>query len=126
MLNIKNTTVWVTGLVCVGIFPQVSIVLGQDSMTTDASTISPATHTKFRQARPYSPYAGRSYPTRPLFGDQHLHTSWSRDADGGGTRISPDEAYRFARGEGVVSSTGQPVKLSCAFDWLAVPDILFV
>ena len=24
--------------------------------------------------RPYSPWAGRSFPTRPLFGDTHLHT----------------------------------------------------
>ena len=25
----------------------------------------------------YSPYAGRSFPTLPLFGDTHLHTSFS-------------------------------------------------
>jgi len=29
---------------------------------------------------PYSPYAGRNYPTRPYFGDQHLHTAFSMDA----------------------------------------------
>ena len=28
----------------------------------------------------YSPYAGRNFPTRPLFGDTHLHTGFSMDA----------------------------------------------
>jgi hypothetical protein len=26
--------------------------------------------------RPYSPWAGRPFPTRPSFGDTHLHTSY--------------------------------------------------
>ena len=28
----------------------------------------------------YSPYAGRQFPTMPLFGDTHLHTGFSMDA----------------------------------------------
>jgi len=28
---------------------------------------------------PYSPYAGRTFSTRPLFGDTHVHTSYSDD-----------------------------------------------
>jgi hypothetical protein len=47
----------------------------------------------------YSPYAGRSFPTRPFFGDTHLHTSSSFDAVAFGNRLGPEEAYRFARGE---------------------------
>ena len=34
----------------------------------------------FPPKRPYSPYAGRNFPPRPLFGDTHLHTSFSMDA----------------------------------------------
>jgi hypothetical protein len=71
---------------------------------------------------PYSPYAGRKFPSRPLFGDTHLHTSQSFDAIAFGTRLGPEEAYRFARGEEVVSSTGQPVKLSRPLDFLVVAD----
>ena len=39
-----------------------------------------------------------------------------------GNRLSPREAYRFARGEEVVSSTGQAVRLSRPLDWLVIAD----
>jgi hypothetical protein len=74
------------------------------------------------QAKRYSPYAGRKYPTRPLFGDTHLHTSNSGDAFAGGNRLDPEQAYRFARGEEVISSTGVPAKLSRPLDFLVVSD----
>lgn len=70
----------------------------------------------------YSPYAGRGFPTRPFFGDTHLHTSYSMDAGAFGARLGPREAYRFARGGEVVSSTGQPVRLSRPLDFLVVAD----
>ena len=38
------------------------------------------------------------------------------------TRLSPEQAYRFARGEEVVSCTGIPVKLSRPLDFLVVSD----
>jgi hypothetical protein len=72
--------------------------------------------------KPYSPYAGRKYPTRPLFGDTHLHTAFSMDAGAFGARIGPRDAYRFARGEEVTSNSGQPVKLSRPLDFLVVAD----
>jgi hypothetical protein len=70
----------------------------------------------------YSPYAQRSFPERPLWGDSHLHTSLSMDAGLFGNRLPPRDAYRFARGEEVISSTGQPVRLSRPLDWLVVAD----
>ena len=36
---------------------------------------------------PYSPYADRDFPTRPFFGDTHLHTSFSMDAGAFGARL---------------------------------------
>ena len=70
----------------------------------------------------YSPYAGRNFPTRPLFGDTHLHTAASFDAGAFGARLGPREAYRLARGEEITSNTGQPVKLSRPLDFLVVTD----
>jgi hypothetical protein len=71
---------------------------------------------------PYSPYADHGFPTRPFFGDTHLHTSFSMDAGAFGARLGPRDAYRFARGEQVTASTGQPVKLSRPLDFLVVAD----
>ena len=39
-----------------------------------------------------------------------------------GNTLTPEQAYRFARGEEVVSSTGIPVKLSRPLDFLVVAD----
>ena len=74
------------------------------------------------QNKTYSPYAGRDFPDRPLWGDSHLHTALSMDAGAFGNRLGLDEAYRFARGEEVVSATQIPVRLSRPLDWLVVAD----
>jgi hypothetical protein len=75
-----------------------------------------------QQSAVYSPYADRNFPTRPFFGDTHLHTAFSMDAGAFGARLTPRDAYRFARGEQVISSTGQPAKLSRPLDFLVVAD----
>jgi len=77
---------------------------------------------KHFQSRGYSPYADRGFPTRVLWGDTHLHTSNSPDAFAFGNRLTPEDAYRFARGETVTSSTGQRVQLSRPLDFLVVAD----
>jgi hypothetical protein len=73
-------------------------------------------------ARAYSPYAGRNFPTRPFFGDTHLHTGFSMDAGAFGARLGPADAYRFARGEEIMASSNQRVKLSRPLDFLVVAD----
>ena len=74
------------------------------------------------KGRPYSPYADRAYPTDVYFGDTHVHTGLSADAGGSGTRLMPRDAYRFARGEQVISNTGQPVKLARPYDFFMITD----
>jgi hypothetical protein len=92
------------------------------SAAQDAGTLDEKSAERVADKPGYSPYAGRNFPTRPFFGDTHLHTSYSMDAGAFGARLGPVEAYRFARGEEVVSSTGQKVKLSRPLDFLVVAD----
>ena len=70
----------------------------------------------------YSPYAGRDYPDQVLFGDSHFHTNLSFDAGLIGTRLTAHEGYRFARGEKVISNTGQEVQLIRPLDFLVITD----
>ena len=70
----------------------------------------------------YSPYLDVGYPQRVLWGDTHVHTSYSTDAGMIGNRLGPEEAYRFARGEIVVSSTGVRTRLQRPLDFLVIAD----
>ena len=72
--------------------------------------------------RTYSPYAQRAFPSHVFWGDTHLHTGLSPDAGIFGNTTGPDEAYRFARGEEVRSSTGLPAKLARPLDWLVLTE----
>ncbi|SDQ98806.1 DUF3604 domain-containing protein [Flagellimonas zhangzhouensis] len=72
-------------------------------------------------------YKGKSYEVaeNPLkeayFGEQHLHTAASMDAFIAGTRLTPDDAYRFAQGEEVLVN-GKPHTINRPLDWAAVTD----
>jgi hypothetical protein len=70
----------------------------------------------------YSPYPTQTFPNRVYFGDTHLHTSYSWDAGMIGNTLGPDEAYRFARGETVPSSTGLKTRLARPLDFLVIAD----
>jgi hypothetical protein len=97
--------------------------LAQQPAQTDIGTFDKEQAAKlFPVKPPYSPYAGRNFPTRPFFGDTHLHTAFSFDAGAFGARLSPSDAYHFARGEEVTASSGQPAKLSRPLDFLVVTD----
>jgi hypothetical protein len=90
---------------------------------TDIGTYDKETADRVFPSKPaYSPYAGRNFPTRPFFGDTHTHTSFSMDAGAFGARLSPKDAYRFAKGEELMASSGQPVKLSRPLDFMVVTD----
>jgi hypothetical protein len=70
--------------------------------------------------RPYSPYANRNFPERPLFGDTHLHTAVSFDAGMLGTTLMPADAYRFAKGEQLIASAANRFGLvGLSTSWLS-------
>lgn len=72
-----------------------------------------------------TPTAAPAIPYNPLkeayFGEQHLHTAYSLDAYIGGARLTPSDAYRFAKGE-EVEVGGTKVRLHAPLDWAAVTD----
>ena len=106
-----------------GVCAALALGLTGPAMAQDSGTLTPKEAAKLYPDKPlYSRYAGRDFPTRPFFGDTHLHTSFSMDAGAFGARLGPRDAYRFARGEQVTSSSGQPVKLSRPLDFLVVAD----
>jgi hypothetical protein len=57
-----------------------------------------------------------------FFGDTHFHTEVSFDAGLVGTTLDIHDAFRFARGEKVISNTGQPVQLIRPLDFLAITE----
>ena len=80
--------------------------------------------------RPYSPYAaphaahesGADYPGEVFWGDTHLHTAYSMDAGAFGARLEPVDAYQFARGDEIESTTAGRVRLARPLDFLVVAD----
>jgi hypothetical protein len=91
--------------------------LAQDIGSPDSEALAKAI-----PKRPYSPYAGGAVPNKVFWGDTHLHTSYSMDAGAFGNRLGPEEAYRFARGEEVESTTAGPARLARPLDFLVVAD----
>ena len=65
-----------------------------------------------------------SQETELLWGDTHLHTSWSVDAFSmGNTLAGPDDAYRFAKGEPVLHPRLQTrIRIDRPLDFLVVAD----
>ena len=108
----KAAVVTLTLLLAVG-----GLASAQDPVPSPESLVD-----AFPERRSYSPYAGRNFPTEVFWGDTHVHTGMSMDAGAFGARLKPVDAYRFARGEEVTSSTGQQVKLSRPLDFLVVAD----
>jgi len=75
----------------------------------------------------YSPYVERTvadsnFAEGVYWGDTHLHTSYSTDAGMFGNRLGPEEAFRFARGEEVLTSHGLRARLIRPLDFLVVAD----
>jgi hypothetical protein len=114
-MNLRRSVRWCVALVsattCAG-----SVWAGDP--IPPANTLEDA----FKPQQHFSPYAGREFPTQVYFGDTHLHTGMSMDAGAFGARLLPEDAYRFARGEELVSSTGLKVRLSRPLDFLVVAD----
>jgi len=83
----------------------------------------------FERTEDREPCSDYSPLRNAFFGDIHVHTSFSQDASVRGTRNTPRDAYRFARGERLgiqpFDEHGDPyttVKLERPLDFAAVTD----
>ena len=69
-------------------------------------------------------YAQETPNQSAFFGDLHIHTTYSFDAFmGSSVRTTPDDAYRFAKGEPIPTASGDVLRISGPpLDFLAVSD----
>jgi hypothetical protein len=89
----------------------------------------PAAAPAFERTETREPCADANPLRNPYFGDTHVHTSFSFDANALGVRNTPRDAYRFARGEEVgiqpFDREGRPLRtarLERPLDFAAVTD----
>jgi len=90
--------------------------------TALAQEWTPDKDQKVEQPAPYSPYVDQHFPQKVFFGDTHFHSSLSVDSGMVGNRVDLDQAFRFARGEEIVTSSGQRAQLNRPLDFLVVSD----
>ena len=90
-----------------------------DSTTLDESNAQPTSHE--RNLAEMEVAVTENPLKDAYFGDLHLHTSYSLDSFIGGNRRTPNDAYRFAKGEEMVIH-GDKHRLHRPLDFAAVTD----
>ena len=78
-------------------------------------------HSQNKNQESSSPSSSNNTKTA-YFGDLHIHTSWSFDAFIYNVRTTPDDAYRYAKGEEIEHYGSKKVKINKPLDFLAVSD----
>ena len=96
----------------------ITLIVGAATVTQVSASTSDS---KVESERVYSTPVATD-ERRLLWGDTHLHSNVSADAFTLGSRLGPDQAYRFAMGLPVTNELGQTARLHAPLDFLAVTD----
>jgi len=74
------------------------------------------------QPRPSEEVRAGAQDRKAYFGELHVHSRNSFDSYFNSVRVSPEDAYRFGRGESIPHFSGERVQLSTPLDFMAVTD----
>ncbi|MEL7371638.1 MAG: DUF3604 domain-containing protein, partial [Myxococcota bacterium] len=113
-MNVKRSRRGALMLVSIGAF------MATPSTAKSQSSDELVTYTEARQ-----PCEERFPLRKALFGEFHLHSSYSFDAFAAGTRNDPEAALAFARGEPITlvsANRNETIQLSRPLDFAAVTD----
>ena len=112
---LKRGKLWITLLCSV----QLLMACEQQKSAPPADAAPQATGTDFME-----PAAEATiHPQRVYWGDLHMHTRYSFDSYAfGNAALSPDHAFRFAKGEAITAHNGDKAKLETPLDFLLVSD----
>ena len=98
------------------------LCIGCAEPASDAIPAAPAAAQTTSGAAAQTPAVARNADRNAYFGDLHVHTQYSFDAFVFGTRATPDQAYRYAKGEALTHPAGFEMKLPRPLDFQAVTD----